>query len=62
MTALMPRGYRSVTEYRFREEQADAIARVTATTQRLLSFRDMVSASGTRRCSSVDSNTLPVDF
>ena len=27
--ALVPRGYRSVTEYRFREEQADAIIRVT---------------------------------
>lgn len=26
----MPRGYRSVTEYRFREEQADAIIRVAA--------------------------------
>lgn len=26
----MPRGYRSVTEYRFREEQADAIVRATA--------------------------------
>ncbi|KAI1271330.1 hypothetical protein F5Y07DRAFT_22582 [Xylaria sp. FL0933] len=30
MTALMPRGYRSVTEYRFREEQADAIVRAAA--------------------------------
>ncbi|KAI0838872.1 hypothetical protein F5Y06DRAFT_34142 [Hypoxylon sp. FL0890] len=30
MTAPMPRGYRSVTEYRFREEQADAIVRATA--------------------------------
>jgi len=30
MAALMPRGYRSVTEYRFREEQTDAIVRATA--------------------------------
>ncbi|KAI1774679.1 hypothetical protein F4818DRAFT_418575 [Hypoxylon cercidicola] len=30
MAALMPRGYRSVTEYRFREEQADAIVRVAS--------------------------------
>ncbi|KAI0968723.1 hypothetical protein F4678DRAFT_196690 [Xylaria arbuscula] len=30
MAALMPRGYRSVTEYRFREEQTDAIVRTTA--------------------------------
>ena len=30
MAALMPRGYRSTTQYRFREEETDAIVRVTA--------------------------------
>lgn len=30
MTALMPRGYRSATEYPLREEQTDAIVQVTA--------------------------------
>lgn len=30
MAAVLPRGYRSVAEYYFREDQTDAIARVTA--------------------------------
>ncbi|KAG6089351.1 hypothetical protein E4U15_003171 [Claviceps sp. LM218 group G6] len=30
MAAVMPRGYRSVTEYRFREEHAEAIVRTTS--------------------------------
>lgn len=30
MAALLPRGYRSATEYRFRDEQADAIVRTAA--------------------------------
>lgn len=30
MAALLPRGYRSVTEYRFREDQTDAIVRAAA--------------------------------
>lgn len=30
MAALLPCGYRSVTEYRFREDQTDAIVRVAA--------------------------------
>ena len=30
MAAIIPRGYRSVTEYRFREEQRDAVLRAAA--------------------------------
>ncbi|KAJ5697288.1 F-box domain protein [Penicillium malachiteum] len=30
MATLMPRGYRSATEFRFDKEQADAIIRTTA--------------------------------
>ncbi|KAK3310799.1 uncharacterized protein B0T15DRAFT_519491 [Chaetomium strumarium] len=30
MAALLPRGYRSITEYRFRKDQTDAIVRATA--------------------------------